>query len=775
MKLKIHEILLHLTGGSIQQINLHDHGSQKGAFTNPRIELERKWKAFKNLFNHDTLIIAQADSKAHIRELDGVNEEKEPATDTIEMALATTARSEEGTVDSEPLEVEKDDEIEDPDATEQLFKPGRLYTVQCIKEVGSHIIVLVHNPWGESSWEGHWSQHSSKWDDFPEVLFAVQEDPRITWTRENPGGYFWLPFKVFLNHFSQMFVCKLFPNTKFTYYCARGEWKDDTCGGSISAVREKEAVIRDATASRAVAFARAVPAVSIDGDHSWFCNPQYRVHAHHKAEVVYISLVPLAGNATRAPVLSFTIVSTHVSQQIMHVWDISVGSIVANEAKEGCGKVKGQECSLWRFTMDPKFHYHIIPNANKKSATGSFILRIFSHDHLTVESMGPLFLEKMHIEWRRSGDVDNCGGPPLIQPADSDTTDDEPIKPPLENSKWCQNPQIYLSMKSNKSKVPVQLKIVMRKTDKTGASVHSDKKDDAVLSFVVCRPEFLREVNMKKSKRGVRENALGQALPSKESSLKKEKQSRYVLETTIAESQAATGDETNISNPTTQKQIVKRVTLATDTQYFQTSGSSDCRNETCLYFPDFPRQLLNDGLMIIPSLSGKGSKGHASIEVYCSEQLRLQQLSDKKLKILAGEWDEKCAMGSHINGLWKKNPKFTLRFKPRSNPTEKFRICLNKFGDEHWKKVNRKDHIGSMIGFYIFMSKRGDVSQFFESAFVPDREIATDDNFTLEALGGPDDEYIIMPATFSEGVVGQFVLSVMADCEFSLHKKVEPK
>lgn len=194
-----------------------------------------------------------------------------------------------------------------------------------------------------------------------------------------------------------------------------------------------------------------------------------------------------------------------------------------------------------------------------------------------------------------------------------------------------------------------------------------------------------------------------------------------------------------------------------------------------MYFPSFPRQLLIDGLMVIPSLDEKGVKSHFILEAYASEEIKLFQLPDKKMKILAGEWDEKTSFGSHICPSWKKNLKFSLKFKPRSTPTEKFRVSLHKLGEESWKKANRVDHLGSMIGFYIFCIRRGDSSTFFESAFVPDREIATDDLFTLDVLGGPDDEYIIMPTTFNEGVIGQFVLSVIADCDFSLTKKLEAK
>ena len=69
------------------------------------------------------------------------------------------------------------------------------------------------------------------------------------------------------------------------------------------------------------------------------------------------------------------------------------------------------------------------------------------------------------------------------------------------------------------------MKIVLRRADKNGKISH--EKTESNISFTVCKPDFLREVNIKKKKAGaVRENALGVPLPSKPTSLKLEKQSK---------------------------------------------------------------------------------------------------------------------------------------------------------------------------------------------------------------------------------------------------------
>ena len=539
-------------------------------------------------------------------------------------------------------------------------------------------------------------------------------------------------------------------------------------------IRPKEVVEAEFNASKMMAVQKASPPCSIDGDHSWFRNPQYRISCS-RPEHINISVVPLAASSEKAPIIGFHVLSTPKSVDQHHIWDLTFGHIVGTEAKES--KVKGQEASLWKFKMDPKFNYHIIPHASKKASTGAFVLRVFSHGPLVMESMEPYYVASHFLNWSRpgSGEADSTGGPPMLE-RKSDDSDSNHASTLLENPKWGQNPQILVTLENTLSKNSVNLKFVLRRADKHGNITH-EKSENNNISFAVVKPDFLREANMKKKKAGaVRENALGIPLPSKPTSLKLEKQSKYIQEAMAREdgsiSSTRSGDIATVGD-TANKRIVKKISLATDVQYFQTSGAS--KYDASLFFPSFPRQLMSEGIVVIPTLSDVGAKGFAILEVYSSEEVRLQQLPDKKMKVLADEWNEKTGMGSHINANWKKNPKFSLKFKPRSNPAEKFRICLHKVGEENWKKVNRLDHIGSMIGFYVFSSIRGHSSTIFESPYVPDREIATDDGFELEALAGGDDEYTIIPTTFSEGMYGSFVLSVMGDCDFTLAKKLEDK
>merc|ERR1711871_932922 len=112
----------------------------------------------------------------------------------------------------------------------------------------------------------------------------------------------------------------------------------------------------------------------------------------------------------------------------------------------------------------------------------------------------------------------------------SDDSDSNHASTLLENPKWGQNPQILVTLENTFSKNSVNLKFVLRRADKHGNITH-EKSENNNISFAVVKPDFLREANMKKKKAGaVRENALGIPLPSKPTSLKLEKQSKYIQE-----------------------------------------------------------------------------------------------------------------------------------------------------------------------------------------------------------------------------------------------------
>lgn len=187
-----------------------------------------------------------------------------------------------------------------------------------------------------------------------------------------------------------------------------------------------------------------------------------------------------------------------------------------------------------------------------------------------------------------------------------------------------------------------------------------------------------------------------------------------------------------------------------------------------------------DGLLIIPSLSEKGARGSFDVEVYASRPVVLQQIKDQRCKSVAGEWSEGAAGGSHVCPAWKRNPRFELALKSplsRGGGTSKstpLRISLSKSGSS-WRSMSKGDAVACMVGFYVFVVTRSEAGeqlrQIYETDFAPTAEVATPAGFELDFILSAHESYVVMPTTFEDGKHGSFVLTVTADCDFSLTRE----
>ena len=255
-------------------------------------------------------------------------------------------------------------------------------------------------------------------------------------------------------------------------------------------------------------------------------------------------------------------------------------------------------------------------------------------------------------------------------------------------------------------------------------------------------------------------------MASKPSSLKKKPNG---ASSSASASASASASESGRS--VSDKTFLRKVTIHPDTYSLQTSFSS--KTEAVVYYPKLPRAWVQNGLLLVPCLTEKAIKGSYDLEVHCSEKVNVRLLPDSFSRSLASEWTEATAGGSHLHpGTWKRNPKFSFYLKNSSvaNAPARVRITLARHGSG-WKSAARKDPVGCMIGFYVFIQREGltsssDLIMLYESPFMPNDENSTGSDFQLDQLP-KGDEYVIMPTTFSEDKCGSFVLSVMADYEFS--------
>lgn len=208
--IKVQKALLHLTGGSVQQVNLRDDCSRYDLISDLHA-----WSEFKRKLNTDCIVLC-------------VPSERQSDTTTEAEEL-------------HPLS----------GGPESSFGANRLYSVILCRDIGGHELVLMHNPWRESgAWTGEWSDLSSDWDLYPEVQVEIERDASIPWRRAHPNGYFWMSFRNMVKHFNTTYYCKLFPNEKYNFYCVRGECRGQHAGGPLTTVRDKETLIKEAHASK---------------------------------------------------------------------------------------------------------------------------------------------------------------------------------------------------------------------------------------------------------------------------------------------------------------------------------------------------------------------------------------------------------------------------------------------------------------------------------------------------------------------------------------------
>lgn len=739
---QVYEALIHLTGGSVQHIDIAE-----------------------NILSNDLNFIWLTISK-HV--------------DDCTIILATSKDQ----VLSEPLEKSEDHSISTISIqNEDNFICNRMYSITCSFNYKETKLLLLHNPWSIDPlcdcWKGIYSNYY-QWDSvmLEKAEYACSMK-QISWTLKNPNKYFWIPFNDFHKYFKNIHFCKLFPEN-YRYYCIRDEWKDKVSGGPLTTIRDSAIALEDAMKAKKDSFQKAYFANVIDGDTSWFNNPQYRIQSDYNDIIIFISCSSLSVDKDGGHIpTGLDIITTpridkygnDISAQYPIIWDGVTANIIANE-KISNMKCKGNESSIWSLNLNKQYTYHIIPHTLRRRLDGEFLLRVFASNKVLIEKIPNLYVTSIRGDWHRSHDVDSTGGPRFLK-HDSKN---------LENPKWCQNPQFHLTLEDVKAKTLVTLKIVIKRVDKhsTSSNMHSSSMmntsigsmnqstrkahalENVTIGLTICRPSSHEETIPKsyKSKTEPKTNALGQVIGMKKfSTLKK---SNEILENITHEEEK-------------EFKVMRKISIhSNETNVYETTNFS--KSESVILLSHIPRELIKEGLLIIPCLSEKGVKGLFELEVYSSERIKLYQLPDSFNRSIASEWKESNAMGSHLNPNWKKNPKFSLVLQSSkdSNSIEQetsvlIRITLGRYG-LNWKSMIRKDKVGSMFGFYIFHQQDGDMKLIYETPFVLADEISTDSTFSLPILSKHQGEYIILPATYGENKIGSFILSVMTSVEFKLHK-----
>ena len=253
-KVRVSDMLMHLTGGSVQEIRFHEDGSQHSSGSsnggmNREMQLQFG-KKLKKMLSSDTLIVAKpADNEPPQTAAGGhAQHDRSSVAGGNDQEFGGGAGGGGMQQDLEGL------------------MPDKYYAVLALKEVNISELVLLHCPWftGEDGldWEGDWSDGSAKWDEYPEVLQAVQDDPDIKWTRSNPQGFMWMALKDFIRLFQGVHCCQLFKHTdganisnsngrtassnSSDYYFDKGEFRDKQAGGPMVSITDRDQGLKSA-------------------------------------------------------------------------------------------------------------------------------------------------------------------------------------------------------------------------------------------------------------------------------------------------------------------------------------------------------------------------------------------------------------------------------------------------------------------------------------------------------------------------------------------------
>lgn len=126
----------------------------------------------------------------------------------------------------------------DTDVSPMGIVQGHAYAVlRVVEEVdhrGTHQLVQLRNPWGNTEWQGEWSDRD--FDNWTLRMRAKLGYNPLDEGADNDGIFF-MSFQALLDNFRAIFVCRLFmhdlaPTGQWHRYVATGSWSGRTAGGA---------------------------------------------------------------------------------------------------------------------------------------------------------------------------------------------------------------------------------------------------------------------------------------------------------------------------------------------------------------------------------------------------------------------------------------------------------------------------------------------------------------------------------------------------------------
>ena len=111
----------------------------------------------------------------------------------------------------------------DTDVSMEGVVQGHAYSILQVREVDSHRLLCMRNPWGKTEWKGPWSDGAPEWTPRYKNLLNQHDDN---------DGTFWIAFADFCRVFRIVYACKLFIDWHMAE--CTGAWTTNTAGGCLN-------------------------------------------------------------------------------------------------------------------------------------------------------------------------------------------------------------------------------------------------------------------------------------------------------------------------------------------------------------------------------------------------------------------------------------------------------------------------------------------------------------------------------------------------------------
>ncbi|KAL3518927.1 hypothetical protein ACH5RR_021516 [Cinchona calisaya] len=234
---------------------------------------------------------------------------------------------------------------------------GHAYSILQVREVDSHKLVQIRNPWAsEVEWNGPWSDSSPEWTD--RMKHKIKHVPQAK------DGIFWMSWQDFQIHFRSIYVCRVYPQEM--RYSVHGQWRGYSAGGCQ------------------------------DYD-TWHQNPQFRLRATGPDASfpihVFITLTQgVSFSRTTAGFRNYQ--SSHDSMMFYIGMRIlktrgrrAAYNIYLHESVGGTDYVNSREISC-EMVLDPDPKgYTIVPTTIHPGEEAPFVLSVFTKASITLEAL----------------------------------------------------------------------------------------------------------------------------------------------------------------------------------------------------------------------------------------------------------------------------------------------------------------------------------------------------------------------------------------------------